>query len=93
MQTNRLNGLIDRIRPNGKSRLNSLMLSAHAHGLATCAQGALATWASPIRSEFKIPAKYQLICGVSIGYASASAVNNFNPGRSEASMLQIESQK
>lgn len=73
--------------------LNSLMLSAHAHGLATCAQGALATWASPIRSEFKIPAKYQLICGVSIGYASASAVNNFNPGRSEASMLQIESQK
>lgn len=56
---------------------------------------ALATWASPIRSEFKISAKYQLICGVSLGYASASAsaVNNFNPGPSEASKLQIESQK
>jgi len=73
--------------------LNTLMLSAHAHGLATCAQGALATWASPIRSEFKIPEPYQLICGLSIGYASESAVNNFNPGRSDAYLLQIESQK
>ena len=73
--------------------LNTLMLSAHAHGLATCAQGALATWASPIRSEFKIPEPYQLICGLSIGYASESAINNFNPGRSDANLLQIESQK
>ena len=73
--------------------LNTLMLSAHAHGLATCAQGALATWASPIRSEFKIPEPYQLICGLSIGYASESAVNYFNPGRSDANLLQIESQK
>jgi len=73
--------------------LNTLMLSAHAHGLATCAQGALATWASPIRSEFKIPEPYQLICGLSIGYASESAVNNFNPGRRDANLLQIESQK
>ena len=73
--------------------LNTLMLSAHAHGLATCAQGALVTWASPIRSEFKIPEPYQLICGLSIGYASESAVNNFNPGRRDANLLQIESQK
>ena len=71
--------------------LNTLMLSAHAHGLATCAQGALATWASPIRAEFEIPAPYQLICGLSIGYASEAAVNNFNPGRSEAGNLKIES--
>ena len=70
--------------------LNTLMLSAHARGLATCAQGALATWAGPIRAEFKVPAPYQLICGVSIGYASDAAVNNFNPGRSEAASLQLE---
>ena len=68
-------------------------MSLHAVAIGLSAFDALATWASPIRSKFKIPAKYQLICGVSIGYASASAVNNFNPGRSEASMLQIESQK
>jgi len=71
--------------------LNTLMLSAHAHGLATCAQGALATWAGPIRAEFKIPAPYQLICGVSIGYASDAAVNKFNPGRGDAKALHIAS--
>jgi nitroreductase len=70
--------------------LNALMLSAHAHGLATCAQGALATWASPIRARFDVPAPYQLICGVSIGYASDAAVNQFNPGRSDAKALQID---
>lgn len=69
--------------------LNTLMLCAHANGLATCAQGALATWAGPIRAEFKIPAPYQLICGVSIGYASEAAVNKFNPGRSEVKMQQV----
>ncbi|MCX7224681.1 MAG: nitroreductase family protein [Burkholderiales bacterium] len=71
--------------------LNTLMLSAHAHGLATCAQGALATWAGPIRAEFKIPASYQLICGLSMGYAADAAVNQFNPGRNDAKALQIES--
>jgi len=69
--------------------LNTLMLSAHAHGLATCAQGALATWAGPIRAEFKIPAPYQLICGLSMGYAADAAVNQFNPGRNDAKALQL----
>lgn len=70
--------------------LNTLMLSAHANGLATCAQGALATWAGPIRAEFNIPRPYQLICGVSIGYASDASVNQFNPGRCDAKLLQID---
>ena len=70
--------------------LNTLMLSAHANGLATCAQGALATWAGPIRAQFKVPAPYQLICGLSIGYASEAQVNNFNPGRSEFKTLLVE---
>ena len=71
--------------------LNTLMLSAHAHGLATCAQGALATWASPIKAEFVVPAPYQLICGVSIGYPSKATVNDFNPGRDEVKILKIAS--
>lgn len=69
--------------------LQTLMLSAHAHGLATCAQGALATWAGPVREEFDIPAPYQLICGVSVGFASDHAVNQYNPGRSDARALQL----
>lgn len=66
--------------------LQTLMLSAHAHGLATCAQGALATWAGPVRQAFSIPAPYQLICGVSIGYASTHPVNQYNPGRGDVAL-------
>jgi nitroreductase len=69
--------------------LQTLMLSAHAHGLATCAQGALATWAGPVRAAFLVPAPYQLICGVSIGYASPHAVNRYNPGRGEPEQLRL----
>lgn len=61
--------------------LQTLMLSAHAHGLATCAQGALATWAGPVRKAFKVPAPYRLICGASIGYASDHPVNQYSPAR------------
>jgi nitroreductase len=69
--------------------LQTLLLSAHAHGLATCAQGALATWAGPVRQAFAIPAPYQLICGISIGFASDHPVNQYNPGRSEANQLRL----
>jgi nitroreductase len=69
--------------------LQTLMLSAHAHGLATCAQGALATWAGPLREAFDIPSGYQLICGVSMGYASGHPVNQFNPGRAAVEELLI----
>lgn len=61
--------------------LQTLMLSAQAHGLATCAQGALATWGGPVREAFAVPKDYKLICGLSIGYASDHPVNQFNPGR------------
>ncbi|OYU43358.1 MAG: nitrobenzoate reductase [Burkholderiales bacterium PBB4] len=61
--------------------LQSLMLSAHAHGLGTCAQGALATWAGPVRQAFDVPADYKLIAGVSMGFASRHAINHYNPGR------------
>ena len=64
--------------------IQTLMLSAHAHGLGTCAQGALATWGGPVRAAFDIPAGYKLICGISIGYATDHAVNQYNPGRQAA---------
>lgn len=69
--------------------LQTLMLSAQARGLATCAQGALATWAGPVRSAFEIPQPYRLICGVSIGYASDHAVNDYNPGRADERELRL----
>jgi nitroreductase len=69
--------------------LQSLMLSAQARGLATCAQGALATWAGPARRAFAVPSGYKLICGLSIGYASGHEVNAFNPGRAPSGELLI----
>lgn len=69
--------------------LQTLMLSAHARGLATCAQGALATWAGPVRRAFQVPRHYKLICGISIGYASPHPVNRYNPGRGEPRELLI----
>jgi nitroreductase len=69
--------------------LQTLMLSAHARGLGSCAQGALATWSGPVRQAFDIPPAYKLICGVSIGYASTNAVNTFNPGRGDCNELMV----
>lgn len=69
--------------------LQTLMLSAHARGLATCAQGALATWAGPVKHAFEVPQDYKLICGLSIGYASGQAVNQYNPGRGKVTELLI----
>jgi nitroreductase len=59
----------------------TLMLSAHARGLVTCAQGALATWAGPVRAAFAVPKQYKLLCGISLGYPSDHPINTFNPGR------------
>ncbi len=61
----------------------TIMLSAHANGLGTCAQGSIATWASPVKAEFEIPKDYKLISGIAIGYPSDDKVNTFNPGRRE----------
>jgi nitroreductase len=69
--------------------LQSLMLAAEARGLATCAQGALATWAGPVKAAFEVPGDYLLVCGLAMGYASAHPVNQFNPGRGPVEALLI----
>jgi len=61
--------------------LQSLMLSAHANGLSTCAQGVLATWRGPVDGEFDIPKDYRLLTGLAIGFASDAQINSFNAGR------------
>lgn len=65
--------------------LQNLLLSAHARDLGACAQGMLAIWPGPVRAEFKVPKNYKLLVGVSLGYPSDAAVNDF-----EAERLPIE---
>jgi nitroreductase len=69
--------------------LHTLMLGAQVRGLGTCAQGALAVWAGPVRAEFDVPQDYGLICGMSIGYPSAHPVNRFRPGRVDLDSLLL----
>ena len=57
--------------------LQTLMLSAQARGVGSCALGVLATWRHPIDAEFEVPEHYKLITGLALGYPSAEAVNDF----------------
>ncbi|HBM23587.1 MAG TPA: nitrobenzoate reductase, partial [Alcanivorax sp.] len=69
--------------------LQTLMLAATDEGLASCAQGALGLWRSPLEKRFRIPRHYQLLCGVSLGFAADQPVNRFRPEKLPVSELMI----
>lgn len=69
--------------------MQNLMLSAHAHGLGSCAQGASALWAKPVRAEFEIPKGYKLLCGIALGYPSEDSVNAFQAERLEPAVIKL----
>jgi nitroreductase len=73
--------------------MENLMLSAHAHGLGTCAQGAVNIWDDVIRREFDVPKDYRLLCGLAIGYPSDSPVNSFKANRIPPSEILIKAKK
>lgn len=68
----------------------NLMLGAHARGLGTCAQGAVSAYDDIVRAEFEIPAGYQLLYGISIGYPSANAVNDFAAARLKPADIKLK---
>ena len=70
--------------------MQNLMLSAHAHGLGTCAQGAVGIWDDVVRKEFDVPKGYRLLCGISIGYPSDSSINAFRANRIEVEELILK---
>jgi nitroreductase len=57
--------------------VQTLMLSAQAHGVGSCALGVLATWRHPIDAEFEIPKHYKVVTGLALGYPSTAGVNDF----------------
>jgi nitroreductase len=61
--------------------MENLILSAHAHGLGTCLQGAVSGWEDGIRNEFDIPKDYRLLCGLAIGYPTDARINTFKSHR------------
>ena len=73
--------------------MENLMLSAHAHGLGTCAQGAVNIWDDVVRKEFEVPKDYRLLCGLAIGYPSDAPVNSFKANRIGISELLLKRKK
>lgn len=69
--------------------MQNLVLSAHAHGLGTCAQGAVGIWEDVVRQEFEISKDYRLLCGVAIGYPSDSPANNYRANRIGVDELMV----
>lgn len=67
--------------------MQNLILSAHAHGLGTCAQGAVGIWEDVVRKEFELSKNYRLLCGIAIGYASSSPINGFKADRIDISEI------
>lgn len=73
--------------------MENLMLSAHAHGLGTCAQGAVSFWDDVVRDEFEISKDYRLLCGIAIGYPADSPVNSFGAHRIGLDELLLKDKK
>ena len=73
--------------------MQNLMLSAHARGLGTCAQGAVNIWDDVIRKEFDISKDYRLLCGLAIGYPADTPVNKFQANRIGLDELVIKPKK
>ena len=68
--------------------LSCFMLAAHAEGVATIAQAALAQYAGAIREMFTISADRAFLCGVSFGHADMKhPANGFRAPRAAASEI------
>lgn len=69
--------------------LQTLWLSAKAHGVDSCPLGILAAWRRPVDAEFDVPRDYALITGFALGYADPDApVNAFRAPRRPVSLIQ-----
>lgn len=67
----------------------NLILSAHARGLGTCAQGAAVLWADAVRRHFDVPKGYRLLYGIAVGYPSDAPVNDFGAHRLTAGEITV----
>ena len=67
--------------------LQSIMLSAVEHGLATCPQAALAEYPEIVKKELGYEDQV-LICGMALGYEDTTEdVNNYRTGREDLDKL------
>ncbi len=70
--------------------IENFMLSAHAHGLGTCAQGAVVIWDDVVRKEFDVSDDYRLLTGLAIGYPTDAPVNSFGANRLDPAEIVLK---
>lgn len=64
--------------------LYGLMLAAQAHGLSTCAIGAMASYPNLIRRHLSLDGTSKIVCGMALGYADPEApVNQTRTARAD----------
>ena len=56
--------------------LQNIMVAARGRGLDTCPQAAFTQYHSVIARELNLPANEQLVCGMALGYADVSKIEN-----------------
>jgi nitroreductase len=56
--------------------LQSIMIAARARGLDTCPQAAFTPFHRTISEHLNIPDQHMLVCGMSLGYADPSRIEN-----------------
>ena len=56
--------------------LQNIMIAARARNLDTCPQAAFAQYHGIIRDHLKIPDEHIVVCGMSLGFADTTAVEN-----------------
>lgn len=65
--------------------LQSIMVAATGHGLATCPQAALANYPDIVKRQLGIPASEVVVCGISLGYEDPDCIaNQYRPTRMSA---------
>jgi nitroreductase len=70
--------------------IQNVMLAARGFGLETCPQAALAEYPNIIRKILNISDDYQIVCGMSLGYADWShPVNQYRTAREEISTFTV----
>ncbi|MBC3869224.1 nitroreductase [Undibacterium oligocarboniphilum] len=72
---------IDRVMEQGSwldygMFLQNIMLAAKARGLDTCPQASFTQYHQIIRDELMLPANEMLVCGMALGYADMSKIEN-----------------
>lgn len=65
--------------------VQTLLLAMTAHGLGSCAQGALSLYPDVVRDELGLEPGAQLMCGIAFGYADAA--HPANAARTERAEL------